>query len=318
MATGLRPGAVTRAVVVRQPISLGWLWSANGREIWYFDKPAGGPAGTWAVHLESGAQRLVSELWGEFSPSRRLIIRDGPALQSTVIYQRGTGTEWMLDRTGEGVLLSPDELEVAFGVRVPGSDPYWMRPADIYRARLNSAERTLLARAIGGAVGWRDDGHLLVVASESLNQPRTIRALDRDGTPRAEWPLGMRVRNLQLSPSRRFLAFVVVFDSPVANGQYVLDLRSGTRARIPGPSSVRWLPDESGLLIIPAQRRRGRGFELWRVSFPALRLEELLDDGVDLESFDWRVRPDGRAIAYRAPRSLHLRTLTWGPPAPPL
>ena len=117
MATSLRPVAVTQADVVRQPISLGWLWSANGREIWYFAKPADGPAGTWGVHLASGAQRLVSELWGEFSPSRRLIIRDGPAPQSTVIHQRVTGTKWRLDRTGEGVLLSPDELEVAFGVR---------------------------------------------------------------------------------------------------------------------------------------------------------------------------------------------------------
>ncbi len=316
MATGLSPVAVIRAEVVRQPVSLGWFWSANGREIWYFDKPADGPAGTWAVNPPTGAQRLVSELWGEFSPSRRLIIRDGTSAQSTVIHELGTGAEWMLDRTGEGVVLSPDELEVAFGVRVPGSDPPWMRPADIYRARLDGAERTLLARAIGGVVGWRNDGRLLVVGSESLDKPRTIRALDPDGTPQAEWRLGMRVRNLQLSPSRRFLAFVVVFDAPVANGQYVLDLVSGTRSRIPGPSSVRWLPDESGLLIIPTQRRRGRGFELWRVSFPELRQEEFVGDRIDLESFDWRVRPDGWAIAYRAPRSLHLRTLAWGPPAP--
>ncbi len=315
MAEHLSRPPVSDTIIRVGPISTGWLWSRDGTELWYYHKPTAGPAGAWAIDVASGRPRYVDNRWGDFSPSRRYIFVPDSARRRTTVHDRQTGTTWDLSPTGERMVPSLDETEVAFSIRWPGSDPPWMRPANLYRMGIEGTERVPLGTTIGSPLGWRGNGRVLVIGRDTLDDPAVLRELDRDGATTAEWVLGRRVRGLQLSPTGRYLAYADVLDPGRPGGQFILNVDTGQRSALYGPASLRWLPDESGALVIPARRPPDSPFRVWRLRVPEFTIDQPLTDPavhrIDMESFDWRVSPNGGAFAYRSARTLDLRLVRW-------
>ncbi len=315
MADHLSQPSVSDTIIRVGPVSTGWLWSLDGTELWYYHKPDAGPAGTWAVDATTGRARHVDGRWGDFSPSRRYILIADHALGRTTVHDRQADTSWVLWPTGGRLVPSPDETEVAFGNRWQGIDPPWMRPADLYRMDIEGSERVRLGTTIGSPLGWRSNGRLLVVGRDTLDDPAVLREFDRDGATTAEWVLGQRLRGLQLSPTGRYLAYADVLGPEGPGGQFILNVDTGHRAPLYGPASLRWLPDESGALVIPGRRLRGSPFRVWRLRAPELTIDQPLTDPdvqrIDMEWFDWRISPAGGAFAYRSAHKLDLRVVRW-------
>ncbi len=322
MAAGIDPKSVRLTTLSDGPLTAGWFWSARGGEIWFYDNPPGGPSGTWAVDVVTRRRRHISALWGRYSPSRRYVFTREAGSLGTTVHDRGAASRWYLNDTGDGIVVDPTESAAAFGVRRWGVyDAPWLRPADIYRMGLDGGDRTAIARIVGRVLGWRSDGGVLVAGRNDLNEPVVVRAVDESGEVLSRWTLGERARDLRLSPDGRFLAFAVVHAEPGAGGQFGIDLFSGRRWRLPGPASVRWMPDGSGLLLIPARRALPRSFKVQQLDFSSRGVARALTDPrrhpVDLESFDWEISPSAAALAFRGARDLRLHLLTWRHPRTP-
>lgn len=321
MAEHLSPPPVSHTIIRAGPISTGWLWSRGGTELWYYHKPDAAPAGAWATDVATGRPRHVDDRWGDFSPSRRYIFAADSTRRRTTVHDRYADIAWDLSPADERIVPSPDETEVAFGIRWPGSDPPWMRPANLYRMDIKGSERVPLGTTIGSPLGWRTNGRLLVIGRDTLGAPAVLRELDQDGATTAEWVLGRRVHGLQLSPTGRYLAYADVLNPERPGGQFVLNIDTGHRSALYGPASLRWLPDESGALVIPARRPPDSPFRVWRLRVPEFTIDRPLTDPavhrIDMESFDWQVSPAGGAFAYRSARTLDLQLVRWHAQEPP-
>lgn len=315
MATGIDPATVRVQAAVSRPVHPGWIWSPDGDEIWLLDVDDAGQPYTRAVHLQTGDERVVSHLWGQFSRTGRYILTAGQQHETARVHDRNTLATWEVSRIGSHPLPNPAETHLAGSLWNSGALAPFMYPADVVRARLDGGDRQVVAHVLGGVAGWRADGMLLVIGGDSLEAETTLRVIGPEGDLHEQWPLGRQVLAANVSPSGRYMTFAVVLDARGRNGQFAIDLFSGRRWTLPSRMSLRWLPNESGLLAVSLRRAPGRPFRLWRLAVPGFYMEGALTDPnrheVDMEVLDWRISPSGAALAFRAAREAHLHVLTW-------
>ncbi len=299
-----------------------WLWSRSGREVWFYHRPNAVEAGTWAEHLTTRHRRRVTRHWGHFSPSRRWAAQPSTRTRRGAVIDLHEGASFDVGMTGQ-LLFQPSETLLATTMRRPGADNPLMRPSDVEVLRLDGTERRRIGTIMGrGAVGWVDDGRIALLGRASPSTPTVLRVVDLDGHPWREWALGARVRELLLSPSGRFAVYTAILGGPGENGQFILDIDSGRRTAIAAdaPASVRWMPDESGLVLAPMRRNAAGGFDFWLAPLPwrgpTVRLTAGVTPPVRMELFDWQIDPRGNALAYREERTLRLHVLRWAPTTP--
>ncbi len=315
MATGIDPATVRLDPVVSRAVPPGWIWSPSGDEIWMLDVDDAGLPQTRAVNVQTGDERVVTHVWGQFSRSRRYILTAGSQPEATRVHDRITLATWEVPQVGSRPLPNPAETHLAGSLRNSGAQRPFTHPADVVRVQLDGGHRQVVAQVLGGVAGWRTDGMLLVIGRDSLEVATTLRVIGPEGALHDQWTLGRRVQTANVSPSGRHMTFAVVLDEPGRNGLFVIDLFSGRKRPMPSRVSTRWMPDDSGLLSIPLRRAPGQPFRIWRLAFPKLYLEGALTDPdrhfVDMEVLDWRISPTGTALAFRTPREAHLHVVTW-------
>ena len=315
MATGIDPASVRLQPAVLRTVHPGWIWSPNGDEIWMLDVDDAGLPYTRAVHLGTGDESIVSHLWGRFSRTGRYILTAGQQHETARVHDRNTLATWEVPRIGSRPIPNPAETHLAGSLWNSGAQAPFMYPADVVRTRMDGGDRRVVARVLGDVAGWRADGMLLVIGSDSVETETTLRAIGPEGEEHEQWPLGRQVLAANVSPSGRYMTFAVVLDERGRNGQFAIDLFSGRRWTLPSRMSLRWMPDESGLLAVSLRRRPGRPFRLWRLAVPKFYVEDALTDpnlhNVDMEVLDWRISPTGAALAFRTAREAHLHLITW-------
>ena len=315
MATRIDPASVRLHAAVSRTVHPGWIWSPNGREVWMLDVDDAGLPYTRAVNVQTGDERVVTHAWGQFSRSRRYVLTAGQLPQATRVYDRRTLATWEVPQIGNRPLPNPAETHLAGSLWHPGAQRPFTTPADVVHTRIDGGDRRVVAQVLGGVAGWRADGMLLVIGRDSLDAATSLRVVGPTGELQHQWPLGRRVRTPRVSPSGRHMTFAVVLDERGRNGQFAIDLFSGHRWTLPSRMSLRWMPDESGLLAVSLQRAAGQPFRLWRLAVPNFYLEGALTDpnrhDVDMEVLDWQISPSGAALAFRAAREAHLHVLTW-------
>lgn len=315
MATGIDPATVRLHPAVSRTVHPGWIWSPDGDEVWMLDVDEAGLPYTRGVNIQTGDERVVTHAWGRYSRSRRYILAAGQQPQATRIHDRRTLATWEVPQIGSRPIPNPAETHLAGRLWHPGAQQPFTTPADVVRTRMDGGDRHVVARVLGGVAGWRADGMLLVIGRDSLDAATTLRVVSPVGDVEQEWPLGRRVRAVNVSPSGRHMTFAVVLDERGRNGQFAIDLFSGHRWTLPSRMNTRWMPDESGLLAVSLRRAPGRPFRLWRLAAPNFYLEGALTDPnrhtVDMEVLDWRISPSGAALAFRTAREAHLHVLTW-------
>ncbi len=315
MATGIDPNTVRLREAVSRTVPPGWIWSPDGGEVWVLDVGEDGLPYTRAVDIETGDERVVTHVWGQFSRSRRYILTAGQEREDIRVHDRSTLATWEVPRIGSRPLPNPAETHLAGNLWHSGAQRLFTTPADVVRTRLDGGDRRVVDQVLGGVAGWRADGRLLVVGRDIPDAATTLRVVSPEGALEHEWLLGRRVRTTQVSPSGRHMTFAVVLDERGRNGQFAIDLFTGRRWTLPSRMSLRWMPDESGLLAVSLRRSPGRPFRLWRLAAPNFHLEGALTDpdlhNVDMEVLDWRISPTGAALAFRTAREAHLHVLTW-------
>lgn len=315
MATGIDPATLAVRSVVQRPVPPGWIWSRHGRELWMLHIDSGGHPCTQAVDLQSGAERIVADRWGNFSSSGRFVFSLGATAGALSVYDLDALRSWDLADLGVHVVPNRSESHVAAIVRPPSQRPPFTFPADVVVAAIDGSDRQLLGQVLGAIGGWRADDSVLVIGRDHLAATSTLRVMGLDGTLQAEWPLGRRIRSTEVSPDGRHMTFAVILDEPHRNGLFVIDLFTGYQRQLPSNMNTRWMPDGRGLLAIAWRRRPGKAFQIWRVAFPQLYIEGALTDpachDIDMESMDWQVSPNGDALAFRTVREAHLHLVTW-------
>jgi len=292
-----------------------WLWSPTGHEIWFFDRPTSDRAGTWAINLQTGGKRRVASEWGSFSPSRNLIVQPDDHSQSARLTYRSTGQGWTLDGVSEDLHFQPSETLIATTqVRIGAEHPS-MRAVDVLIMGRKGDIRRRIDTIIGTIAGWVNDEEIAIVGRSNLHDPTVVRIVDVSGTTQREWPLGSRVHNFDLSPSGRFASYTTILGERGENGHFLIDLDSGHRTMLATPMSLRWLPDESALIVLPIERNKAGSFEFFYAPLPwngpSLSLTGELNHRILMESFDWVISPSGNMLAYREERTLRLRIIDW-------
>ena len=292
-----------------------WIWSSDGSEIWYFNRPDTATSGTWAENVFTRRRRWVTPHWGHFSPSRDCIVRASSDGRTTEIIDLVGRLQLTINSSIDQLAFHPSEQSFATTRRRRGSNHPSMRPCDIEIMRRDGSERRHVATLLGEVAGWVGDNHLALVGRQNLSGPTILRVVDTSGDPWREWELCQHLRDFRLSPSGRFASYTSVFATSGQNGQFILDVDSGRRTAVHTPSNLRWLPDESGLILLATQRNEAGGYDYWLAplpwSKPTLCLTEHIDEPVRMESFDWQISPRGNALAYRTDRTLRLHTITW-------
>ena len=315
MATGIDPATVRLRPAVSRTVHPGWIWSPTGDAIWMLDVDDAGLPYTRAVHLQTGDESIVSHLWGRFSRTGRYILTAGQQHETARVHDRNTLATWEVSRIGSRPVPNPAETHLAGSLWNLGAQAPFMYPADVVRTQMDGGDRRVVARVLGGVAGWRADGMLLVIGSDSAEASTTLRVIGLEGEGHEQWPLGRQVLAASVSPSGRYMTYAVVLDERGRNGQFAIDLFSGRRWTLPSRIDTRWMPDESGLLAVSLRRRPGRPFRLWRLAVPKFYVEGALTDpdqhNVDMEVLDWRISPTGTALAFRTPREAHLHVVTW-------
>lgn len=315
MATSIDSATLAVRSVVPYAVPPGWIWSRQGHELWMLHIDSRGIPCTQAVDIQSGAERTVTDRWGNFSPSGRFLFSLGTTAEAMRVSDLETFDSWDLAHLGVHVVTNRSESHVAAIVRTPGERPPFTFPADVVVATVDGSDRQLLGQVLGTIAGWRADNSVLVIGRDHLAATSTLRVMGLDGTLRVEWALGRRVRSAQVSPDGRHMTFAVILDDPHRNGLFVIDLFTGHQRQLPSNMNTRWLPDGSGLLALALSRREGKSFQIWRVAFPQLYIEGPLTDpdrhDINIESMDWQVSPSGNALAFRTAREARLQILTW-------
>ena len=290
-----------------------WLWSASGYEIWYFDRPTSDTAGTWAINVVTGRKHRVASEWGHFSPSRNLIAQPDTSSQSARVTERSTGKYWTLEGVSESLHFQPSENLIATTQERMGAQHPAMRAVNILIMGRKGDLRHRVDTIIGNVVGWANDEEIAIVGRPNLHDPTVVRIVDLSGRIQKEWTLGIRVQNFDLSPSGRFASYTAIFGQRGQNGHFLIDLNSGRRTPLATPMSLRWLPDESALIVLPIERNKAGSFEFFYAPLPwngpSFSLTAKLNHRILMESFDWAISPPGNMLAYREERTLRLRKI---------
>jgi hypothetical protein len=288
------------------------FWSPDAQEVRFIDKPAADqPVGIWGVSLAEplAAPHFVTDRLEESTASPRYLIEtDG---DTTVIERRSDGQRWTVPAGGRNVLISPDETRIAW--TVTNSDaPSSAQITALWLANLDGSQAQQIATLPrGGLGGWIDDDTLLISSQENLAaREQILSTLSLADGAATELVRAERLRGQVLSPSGGWLVYYVTFDPDAdKNGLWVVSTDGAQSIQLADdlfgsyqwrPCPVRCTREEDRLVIVPMQpdaplhglmELAPASGEVRPVSDPAVTPFKIANG-------DWRISPDGRAVAF--------------------
>src|SRR3990172_595076 len=123
-----------------------------------------------------------------------------------------------------------------------------------------------------------------------------------EGSPPTQWAEAERPRAARLSPTARWLAYYLAFETePARNGLWIVGTSGEAARQVPSFGSYRWGADER-LLFIPfvpeARRLTLAAFDPATGTTEVVREAEAFPGGIAAN--DWSVSPDGWWVVYRS------------------
>jgi hypothetical protein len=276
------------------------FWSPDGREVLFFDKPSPEtPAGLWALEIDSGAQRLVTESAGIYSHDLSLaaFLVNG----ETVVENLSDGARNTIPNGGRAVFFSPSGVRLAWvaGSIGPPIDTAWR---EVSVSSVEGDFSTRVFGAYGGVLaGWSPAGQLLVSGRINLSDDRqTFWAVDPDGGIALELGRGFVLRGGLPSPGGTWLVYQALFsEHSEENGLWISNITSGLNIRLDLFGSYRWRDDER-LLVFHANPGTGE-HELWQVVAStglSNQIRGLEGTGHKIGGGDWQVSPSGDRLVF--------------------
>lgn len=279
------------------------LWRADSRALWFIDRSPDGVTGLYAASLDApGAPTvLVTTTIATFSPDQRW--RIDLASGRTTLRRLADGASFDVPAGGRSVLFSPDGARIAW----QGSNPNASLERQVARITVaapdgsGAAEVAQLAR--GSLVDWLGPDDLLVRARETADSD--IEVLWRQplgGGERTEILRTQRLRNLLLSPDKRWLAYTVSgAEEADANGLWLAAADGSSPPRkLEGLfGAYRWR-DAQRLVVVPfdLDAPSMRLVEVDPSSLAARPLTDPATQPLRIANGDWTISPDGAHAAF--------------------
>jgi murein DD-endopeptidase MepM/ murein hydrolase activator NlpD len=284
--TRLAPQQVERVV---QP-----SWSADGKQVIFYDQPRPGQGGTWAIDVASGVASHVRPEWGIYTARGSLLAVPDPPKRQSWIKHTGSGAEWMLPSAGP--VFSPDATVVAYardgGLTVAGADDQGAR-----RVSLPISGATVLAWLPG--TDGSANGRLLLYGRSGDGAGLFAHDL---GTRRTtQLARSRRLPGYSLSPDGTWLAHAQFWNAnPAENGLWLTRTDGGVRRKLPVMGSARWTADNR-LMLLPHRTGPADSHQVWEVNPATGALRRLV--GPEQARFrvansDWDCSPDGTQIVF--------------------
>ena len=274
-------------------------WSSDGSRVLFIDDPPGdSPLGIYAAPTARGKASLVSTSFSEDD----LAAEDAPP---ELMAPNDPGDPSLrLPADADNVRLSPDGTAVAWTVGSSLPVNVDRRQRSLWVVGGPTELRRRLALLTGGdLVGWAFDGQAVVASGRvSADGGPGIWRIPIDGSLPTQLAEAERPRSARLSPTARWLAYYLAFETePARNGLWIVGTSGQAARQLPSFGSFRWGADER-LFFIPfvAEDR-----PLTLAAFdPATGMTEVVREA---EAFpggiagnDWSVSPDGRWVVYRS------------------
>jgi hypothetical protein len=292
------------------------FWSPDGQEVLFFDKPSPElPAGLWAIELNTGDIRLITERVGIYSNdlSWAAFLING----QTVVERLSDGDRYTIPNDGRAVSFSPTGDRLAWTAGRIGP-PIDTALREIWVSGIDGSHPTHVFSAYGAVLtGWTGDGRLLVRGSSSLaDEYQTYWSVDPAGGSAFELGRGFILRGGVLSPEGSWLAYQSLFSEQSSeNGLWVSDLSNGEIRRLDIYGSYRWR-DDRHLLIFSPDPITGE-HHIWQVEAStghSTLLRGLEGTGHKISMGDWQVSPSAECLVFVSASDSNLWLLHLDPP----
>ncbi len=310
-----RASAIAKATLTRltEPgcCSLPW-WSADSGSVRYLDSPSGQLAKVISVGLDGRLPEKIAD-----APPG-LPSADGKyevlwQNNSAAVTRLADDVTWTMT-TGAWPTISPGSMWLLWQYSSADNVPNYAPPSsEVWIARLDGTEPTLLLQKQAGSVYWLDDNRILLVTRENKTN---IYDLDifTISTKTTEPLLKVEnLRNLSVAPGGHSLMYYAPFqDIPSTSGIYRVDTTSGAKpTRVPFFGTWRWR-DSTSVIYIPFTP--GLSMSLVLYDFARQQSRPLTDPSVqpfEIANDDWEVAPDGHAVVFWSAKdyALWLTTL---------
>jgi hypothetical protein len=281
------------------------IWAPDSRRVLYYDKPAEGLAGTWAIDVETRDATIVAPRAGFFSPDLSLQAVPNPAAQTLRIYQVGGPGVVTLRSAAATAAFAPDSAQLAYTVRpAQTTGGPLLAPVEFRLVRSDGSDDRRLATLVGGAfLGWFPDGRAALVSGRAAaNVDAGIWRLDVATGQLAEIFRTPRLSGIQLAPTGAWIAFLATFQpNPDDSGVWVMRPDGSERHKLDLVGSYRWAPSGEDLVVIPVRPSAADAYTVYRLDVASGQAIPLTDPrALDLRisNYDWSLSPDGRRIAY--------------------
>jgi hypothetical protein len=271
-------------------------WSPDSALVLFIDDPPGeATLGLYAVPTAGGEASFVSKaLDGESLASGAAPPELAPTLDRL---------SFRLPADAENVRLSPDGTGVAWtvGSSLPVNIDRRQRSLWVIDAPAG-LRRRLTVLTGGDLVGWAEDGEAVLATGRiSTDSAAGIWRVPIDGSTPKVLAEAERPRGVRLSPSARWLAYYLAFETEAErNGLWIVGTSGAVARRLPSFGSFRWgtddrlffipfSPQDPALTLAAFDPATGATEAVWETdSFPG-----------GIAANDWSVSPDGKWIVYR-------------------
>lgn len=302
----LRPSpSPTPTPTIRQLTSGGCcvdpFWSPDGKQVLFIDRPAQDmPSGIWGINVQGGEPHLITDQIGIFSNDMQLraYLENG----GTFVQNLSTGDVWRIPNGGRSVSFAPDNTWLAWTAGQTGP-PFDTAQREVWISRVDGSEaQQVLAGTRAGFAGWFPDGRMLVsilVGDGSRDQALSI--LTPGGQQEmVELARGTRLREISISPSGEWVAYLVTFSAdPAQDGLWLVNTSTGEQRRLEVFGGYQWR-DEQSLLVIPLDLEQPIN-QLLQVEAATGLERALTEPGVTafkVANGDWRVSPGGDEVIF--------------------
>ena len=277
------------------------FWSPEGKQVLFIDRPAQDmPSGIWGIDAQGGEPQFITNQLGIFSDD--MLLRAYPENGGTFVQDLSTGEIWRIPNGGRAVSFAPDNTWLAWTAGQTGP-PFDTAQREVWISRVDGSEaQQVFGGTRAGFGGWFPDGRMLVsglVGDGSREQALWILTLGGQ-EDMVELARGNRVREIRISPSGEWVAYVVTFSAdPAQDGFWLVNTITVEQRRLDVFGGYKWR-DEQNLLVIPLDFEQPIN-QLLQVEASTGQVRALTEPGVTpfkIANGDWRVSPGGDEIIF--------------------